>query len=160
MATPEMLEKHRVWLHERLDYKHLFKGYIQAIGFTAHAVDDEGEDRDSLFTGAGDFDSNWDVWYEIKDIILDEDLQTIMDDLTAFHTAAEALVDDDEKRGGDWEQAGVDFHFTRNSHGAGFWDGDWSNGDELTSISEPFSTLEMEGKRDSNGELVEVYFHN
>lgn len=27
-----------------------------------------------------------------------------------------------------WEQAGHDFWLTRNGHGAGFWDGDWQDG--------------------------------
>jgi hypothetical protein len=35
--------------------------------------------------------------------------------------------------------AGHDFWLTRNSHGAGFWDGDWSTfGDALTTASEAF----------------------
>lgn len=34
--------------------------------------------------------------------------------------------------------AAHDFWLTRNHHGAGFWDGDWETGDELTAISEQF----------------------
>jgi len=37
-------------------------------------------------------------------------------------------------------QAGHDFWLTRNGHGAGFWDGDWSEdvGERLTSASKEF----------------------
>lgn len=42
------------------------------------------------------------------------------------------------------EQAGVDFHFTRNRHGAGFWDGDWAeNGDELTRRAHAYGSAEL-----------------
>ncbi len=36
------------------------------------------------------------------------------------------------------KQAGHDFWLTRNGHGAGFWDGDYEKGDELTSASKPY----------------------
>ena len=39
--------------------------------------------------------------------------------------------------------AGGDFHLTRNRHGAGFWDGDWECGKELTELSHPYSTCEL-----------------
>jgi len=39
----------------------------------------------------------------------------------------------------DYELAGHDFALTRNGHGSGFWDGDWSiHGDELTELCEKF----------------------
>lgn len=42
------------------------------------------------------------------------------------------------------ERAGMDFHLTRNGHGAGFWDGEWPEcGDELTARSKPFGTAEI-----------------
>jgi hypothetical protein len=34
--------------------------------------------------------------------------------------------------------AGHDFWLTRNRHGAGFWDGDWHNGAELTELAHSF----------------------
>ena len=162
MATPEMLAKHRVWLSQSIDYPYLFKGYMQAVGFTSQA---EGEPdapyEDSLFEGSGDFDSNWDVWSEIQDHISDEDLQTIMDDLAAFHESATGLVEEDVHSWPScWDRAGNDFHFTRNGHGCGFWDGDWEeHGQALTDLSKPFSTLEMVGVRDDDGDLHSVYFH-
>jgi hypothetical protein len=36
--------------------------------------------------------------------------------------------------GEDYKDAGHDFALTRNYHGAGFWDGDWVNGEVLTEI--------------------------
>ena len=41
------------------------------------------------------------------------------------------------------DQAGIDFIFTRNGHGCGFWDGDWPEvlGDELTEIAKQFGEL-------------------
>ena len=43
--------------------------------------------------------------------------------------------------------AGSNFHFTRNRHGAGFWDGDWKCGNELTELSHPYSTAELMWRR-------------
>ena len=34
-----------------------------------------------------------------------------------------------------------DFWLTRNHHGAGFWDGDYANGDKLTEIAQAFKEL-------------------
>lgn len=36
------------------------------------------------------------------------------------------------------EMLGHDFWLTRNRHGAGFWDGDWENGEVLTELSHNF----------------------
>jgi hypothetical protein len=41
------------------------------------------------------------------------------------------------------EKAGVDFHLTRNGHGAGFWDGGWVDGDHLTKEAKVYGTLEL-----------------
>lgn len=45
--------------------------------------------------------------------------------------------------GGDYEQAGHDFWLTRNRHGAGFWDGDWPNGDELTAAAHTYGEFDL-----------------
>jgi len=39
---------------------------------------------------------------------------------------------------------GHDFWLTLHGHGAGFWDGDYVNGDELTELCQEFSGLEDE----------------
>lgn len=41
------------------------------------------------------------------------------------------------------EMAGHDFLLTRNGHGAGFWDGDYENGDELTAAAKKYKQLEL-----------------
>lgn len=39
------------------------------------------------------------------------------------------------------DDGGYDFLLTSAGEGAGFWDGDWENGDELTEISQKFRPL-------------------
>lgn len=39
--------------------------------------------------------------------------------------------------------AGHDFWLTRNGHGAGFWDGDWETGDELTAACKRFTEVDL-----------------
>lgn len=41
-------------------------------------------------------------------------------------------------------EAGIDFWWTRNGAGAGFWDGDWEQGDQLTALSHTFSERRSE----------------
>jgi hypothetical protein len=60
-------------------------------------------------------------------------LQTAKDECDAFYMANEHLLD-----GCDLETVGHDFMLTRNGHGAGFWDGDYEHGDELTNASKPY----------------------
>lgn len=45
----------------------------------------------------------------------------------------------------DLERAGHDFWLTRNHHGAGFWDGDWSDkiGNRLTTASHAFGDFSL-----------------
>ncbi len=38
----------------------------------------------------------------------------------------------------------IDFWYTRNGHGCGFWDGDWpEHGDELTNLAREFAPVEL-----------------
>ena len=41
------------------------------------------------------------------------------------------------------EYAGHDFWLTRNHHGAGFWDGNWTEGNRLTEISHTFGSVDL-----------------
>ena len=163
MASTEMKAK-----VEQLDSNAtaFFRGYVQALGFTGRT---EGDPEDSCdepaFPGSGDFDSNWNVWDEIQDVISDSDLQRILDDIAGFlggeydGQTVESLIETDADMLGNFEQAGTDFCFTRNGEGAGFWDGDWSNGDSLTAIAKPFGTFDLVVCRDEDDEITEVYFH-
>ncbi len=40
-------------------------------------------------------------------------------------------------------KAGVDFWLTRNGHGAGFWDGDWEWGEELTNLAKSYLPVHL-----------------
>jgi hypothetical protein len=46
---------------------------------------------------------------------------------------------------GNYEEAGHDFWLTRNGHGAGFWDGDWSEpaATRLTQCSKMFGNFDL-----------------
>lgn len=138
-----------------------FHGYVQAMGFTGRTVGDPDASNDKpAFSGSGDFDSNWNVWDEIKDHIDNDDVRQIIEDVKSFCESAGELIDSDELMSGNFEQAGTDFHFTRNGHGAGFWDGDWSNGDKLTELSKPYGSKELEVYRDeeNDDEILSVGF--
>ena len=54
--------------------------------------------------------------------------------------ASAAGIDIDDMSQCDKDSAARDFWYTRNGHGAGFWDGDWEDsiGKTLTSISKRF----------------------
>lgn len=155
MASPEMLAAFHEWKASNPDYGPLLKGYLDAAGFTAH---EDTEGGDQLFPCSGEFTDSYDVELEVLDLLSSSDLMRIKDDLTRFHSMAFYLVENDEMQPGDWEAAGREFHYTRTHQGCGFWDGDWSNGDELAKICDAFPELNMYGTRNDSGDLVEVYF--
>ncbi len=91
------------------------------------------------------------------DDIAPETLEEIIADCQAFQNSFGLLIASDLPR------AGHDFWLTRNSHGAGFWDGHWSSpfteldddnaarmiqryrtvGDYLTEMSKPFGSYDL-----------------
>lgn len=125
-----------------------FKGYTQGIGFTS--LDEDGDIL--LQEGPGDFDitnpDSWDCW---SPLLTEEERQEVLSDAVSFFLTAKDLIQGEEER------AGTDFHFTRNHHGAGFWDGDWEEGEHLTDLCKPFSTLELCGSKAPDGSLSSVY---
>ena len=140
-----------------LEWDGFFIGYTQGLGFTGHLMADEDEDwGNPAFEGSGNFDDNWYVWAYLKDIISDEDLTSIIEDIDGFLEQAREIIQEDSDN--DFNQAGVDFHFTRNGHGAGFWDGDWERGDELTDMAKPYGTKELEVRWNEDGEEIMEYF--
>lgn len=62
----------------------------------------------------------------------DEAMAEVREDCEGFIEMAGDLIEDN------MSGAGHDFWLTRNGHGAGFWDGDWKEGDKLTEISKTF----------------------
>ena len=125
-------------------------GYTQSLAFTSHVDDETG---DSLYRGQGDFDSNFpDCIAEYGDLLTDEERAELVTDAVGFFLSAQAMIE------GEDEQAGVDFNFTRNHHGAGFWDGDWGDdGDKLTELSHGYGTLDLNGSKDEDDCLVSCY---
>ena len=65
----------------------------------------------------------------------DEYLTNLQKELDEFWDKASHLFTEDELEFGAIEH---DFFLTRNGHGAGFWDGDYEKGDELTEIAKSF----------------------
>jgi len=63
--------------------------------------------------------------------------QQSLNDLTAFLESAGDMLSDTDIN------AGHDFWLTRNGHGAGFWDGDYINGDKLTDLCKPYGTIDL-----------------
>lgn len=97
--------------------------------------------------GGEPLDSN----YSIEDIA-PETLQEMISDCADFQSSFGEHIAKDISR------AGHDFWLTRNGHGAGFWDGDWSEampsngelvpqyrtvGDFLTAMSKPYGSFDL-----------------
>tara|TARA_Y100001963_G_scaffold37564_1_gene52487 strand:+ start:173 stop:550 length:378 start_codon:yes stop_codon:yes gene_type:complete len=92
-------------------------------------------------------------------------IKKIKDDWDSFESQAIELGFDPEKHrvtyidlseGDYWAYAAHDFILTRNGHGAGFWDGDWSEpiATKLTELCKKFGEIEIYL---SDENLLEVY---
>jgi len=113
------------------------KEYLLAIGFTAS--DDDGESPFDV--GPGEI-SNYIDWTDVWDRLNEQERVEVLTDSVGFLRDSKGLVPEDEI-----EHAARDFHFTRNGHGCGFWDGDWDYlGDDvvekLCSIAKSYGSLE------------------
>jgi hypothetical protein len=100
----------------------MVRGFLRAAAWTA--TEEDGEpllDENAIHYCDADFD---------------DDARDKATDLCArFLRACEGMLDDPTHRSGvgiDSEQGGHDLWLTVQRHGAGFWDGDWSHGEELT----------------------------
>lgn len=115
--------------------------------------DYEGEFLDAyleaaLWSTTDDNDEPLDSNYSDDDIS-EELLARSIKDVRKFlsdnwSTIAAAKVD--TRKYSRWELAGHDFWLTRNGHGAGFWDGDWSEpaAKQLTEASKRFGEVWIE----------------
>ena len=112
-----------------MDATELFmRWYLSAAIFTGRHYPDP-EDIDSTVP--------MDKFYSVADIPTDI-VDAVKTDCLDFIEAAGDLISEDP------ESAGRDFHYTRNGHGAGFWDGDWGDaGDELSEMSKVYGTAEL-----------------
>ena len=92
-------------------------------------------------------------------------IKKIKDDWDSFESQAIELGFDPEKHrvtyidlseGDYWDYAAHDFILTRNGHGAGFWDGDWSEpiATKLTELCKKFGEINIYL---SDENLLEVY---
>ena len=79
----------------------------------------------------GDEGRALDADFSISDIS-EEFQQKAFNECAQVYSLIEHLITEDEM---DLETIGHDFWLTRNRHGAGFWDGDYENGDEITEIT-------------------------
>lgn len=103
-------------------------GYLRAAVFTGHHYPEPENMDDSR---------PMDSVYSVDDIPR-EIRKELGSDCRDFLNSCAFMVAENPER------AGMDFHLTRNGHGAGFWDGDWPEfGDELTARSKPFGTAEI-----------------
>lgn len=75
--------------------------------------------------------------YRVGDFT-DGDRESARAELRMFMDRAEGMVLD-----GDTAHIGHDFWLTRNGHGAGFWDGDYANGDALTALCKEFGEVNV-----------------
>jgi hypothetical protein len=113
------------------------KEYLLAVGFTA-----SDEDGDNPFdVGPGEIIQYID-WTNVWDVLDDRERHELLTDVLGFLRDSVDIVPADMI-----EQAARDFHFTRNGHGCGFWDGDWDHlGDDvvekLCSIAKSYGSLE------------------
>ena len=104
-------------------------GYITAALWSS--TDDDGEPLDSNYQ---------------DDDLAPETLAAMTDDCRRFLAECGQLIVGKsvyESKYSDMELAGHDFWLTRNGHGAGFWDGDWETGDELTAACKRFREVNL-----------------
>ena len=115
------------------------RGYLEAAIFTGQHHYDPGNLEDA---------QPMDSVYSVDDIPR-EIVRELESDCRDFLESSAFMLSENPHR------AGIDFHLTRNGHGAGFWDGDWPEfGDELTARSKTYGTAEIYS--DDAG----IYLHN
>ena len=86
-----------------------------------------------------DGEDHLDANYDIEDFD-EHTLQRLEANYTAFFEANWHLVGVDE---GDEAHFAHNLWLTQNGHGAGFWDGDYAEGETLTVLAEKFGTLDL-----------------
>ena len=101
--------------------REFMNAYIEAMLWAS--TDNDGEPMDSRY----------------DDTDLSDEAKAIIE-----HDCVEFLLANWERIGSEYEQAGHDFWLTRNRHGAGFWDGDWTeHGDALTKVAHGYGETDL-----------------
>lgn len=99
----------------------------------------------ALWSSLDDADDPLDANYQPDDIA-PETLAAMTEDCRKFLSECGSLIVgkcDKQTSCSEMEYAGHDFWLTRNGHGAGFWDGDWETGDELTAACKRFRGVDL-----------------
>jgi len=121
---------------QRDDFQEFLDGYLETALWSSHDNADEygGEPMDANYTVD-------DIAPECLEIMR-ADCQKFFDQNYATVEAAEFSYGPDFSR---WGHVGHDFWLTRNGHGAGFWDGDYSGdaGEILTEASKQFGEVDL-----------------
>jgi hypothetical protein len=104
----------------------LLDQYLHTALWSSTYTPDENEDNDEPF------DEN----YDIDDISESFRDQSRVDLIDFLESAGDLLSDTDVN-------AGHYFWLTRCGHGAGFWDGDYVNGDRLTDLCKPYGNIDL-----------------
>jgi hypothetical protein len=109
--------------------------YIECALWSSSEYDEEGNNGTPL-----------DDWATVDDLA-PETLAEMEADCRAFQAeCSELLTAENCLTRGDWEErAGHDFWLTRCGHGAGFWDGDWSEpaGRKLTEAAKVYGNVDL-----------------
>jgi hypothetical protein len=71
--------------------------------------------------------------------ILKEDAKNLQDKFEDFYSSNAELINSEDQ---DLSQIAHDFILTCNGHGAGFWDGDYNEGDKLTELCKPYGSFD------------------
>lgn len=115
------------------------EGYLYGLAFTAQTIDEEsGESGEPPFGEPGCDIRDCVETDEVWEVLSDEGKLEVLSDCIGFILDCEGMIPEERMH-----EAGSDFHLTRNGHGAGFWDGDWNNGDELSAKSKPYGSFEL-----------------
>lgn len=140
--------------HEFLSF---WRGYVTAVGFTA-TIDDENGSCDSAFPCVGEFSETYRE-DDILKVLSGSGRRELRHDALEFYREVCERFDTTDWSMDDWESCGTDFHFTRNGHGAGFWDGDWGeDGKVLAEMSKPYGPLEIHAWLGKRGKMnAELY---
>jgi hypothetical protein len=118
---------------------------------------DSQNTADTEGTGEG----SWEEYADASDGLgmLDaSDRESLRSDVEGFVSMAWPYLSANEGRFGNGlaSVAGHDFQLTRNGHGAGFWDGGWKHGDELTALAKTFGTCSVQFNVDDDDEITDV----
>jgi hypothetical protein len=101
-----------------------FEAYIEAMILTSSNIEDD------LYTPGGG-----------SEAIEPNTLKELQKEFILFANEAYSLTSK-EDRTPDIDEFGHNFWLTRAGHGAGFWDGDYINGEEITKIVDTYNTIE------------------